>query len=244
MSFPRRPRPATRCAGNRFPRFRSNFAMVRSSLLALVVAPLALAQDPAPASSPAAPTAPGPNPILNPSAAAPRPAAANPAPRRSRAISGEVAAALAAAGPKYTPPPPKPEPKPESELVDMRDIDKPRNSIVRLPKYVVTEPKPVILSERAVHTEKGLTDIAMRRYISDMDRALNRWTIPLFGTSKESRALAMYAEDERLKNMSDLRDAADNAAKSDPAAGSYIRRTSQETYLRKPDFGWSSGEPR
>jgi hypothetical protein len=186
----------------------------------------------------------GPNAILNPSAAAPRPDAAAPAPRRSRAISGDVAAALAAAAPKYTPPPPKPEPKPESELVDMREIDKPKNSIVRLPKYVVTEPKPVILSERAVHTEKGLTDIAMRRYISDMDRALNRWTLPLFGTSKESRALAMYAEDERLKNMSDLRDAADNAAKSDPSAGSYIRRSSQETYLRKPDFGWSSGEPR
>ena len=49
------------------------------------------------------------------------------------------------------------------------------------------------------HTEKGLTDIAMRRYISDVDRALNRWTLPLFGSSKEARALAMYAEDEGVR---------------------------------------------
>jgi hypothetical protein len=54
----------------------------------------------------------------------------------------------------------------------------------------------------------------------------------------------MYAEDERLRNMSDLRDAATNAAKSDAAAGDYIRRESNKTFLRSSDFGWSSGEPR
>lgn len=163
-------------------------------------------------------------------------------PRRTRAISGEAAAALAAASPKYTSPPPKPEPKPEAEQVDLRDIDKPKNGIVRLPKYIVQEPKPAVFSERAIHTEKGLTDIAMRRYISDADRALNRFTLPLFGTSKESRALAMYAEEERLKNMSDLNDAGVNATKTDAAAGSYILKESQQTFLRSRDFGWSNSQ--
>lgn len=208
-----------------------------SFLLAALVAPPSSAADTsAPAANPAAAS-----PVLNPAAPA---SSAPSASRRSRAISGEVAAALAAATPKYTPPPPPPPPKPEAELVDMREIDKPKNTIVRLPKYIVQEKKPPVFRERDIHTEKGLTDIAMRRYISDADRALNRWTLPLFGTSKEARALAMYAEDERLKNMSDLKDAATNAAKSDAASGEYIRRESNKTFLRSSDFGWSSGEPR
>lgn len=172
--------------------------------------------------------------------AAPAPAA----PRRNRVISSEVAAALAAAAPKYEPQAPKPPPKPESELVDLRDVDKPKNTIVRLKPYVVQEPKPPIFTERSIHTEKGLTDIAMRRYISDADRALNRWTLPLFGTSKEARAMAMYAEEERLRNMANLEETAIAASKSDAAGGSYIRKEAQKTYLRSADFGWSSGEPR
>lgn len=168
---------------------------------------------------------------------------ANSAPKRTRAISPEVSAALRAAVPKYTPPP-KPEPKPENEQVDMRDIDKPKNQIIRLPKYIVQEQKPVVFSERAITTDKGLADIAVRRYISDVDRALNRFTLPLFGTSAEARALAMYAEDERLKNMSDLRDAAVDAARTDPAAGAYILRETRQTYMHTSDFGWNGGGPK
>lgn len=199
----------------------------------------AQAQDPSSAAS---------SPILSPAASATKSGgqaapSANP-PRRNRAISSEVAAALAAAAPKYEPPAPKPPPKPESELVDLREVDKPKNTIVRLNPVIVREPKPPIFTERSIHTEKGLTDIAMRRYISDADRALNRWTLPLFGSSKEARAMAMYAEDERLRNMANLEESAIAASKSDAAAGSYIRKEAQKTYLRSADFGWSSGEPR
>lgn len=165
-----------------------------------------------------------------------------PAPKRTRVISPEVAAALAAATPKYTPPaptPPPPPPKAEEDLPDLRDIDKPKNGIVRLPKFIVQERKPVIFTERAIHTPKGLTDIAMKRYISDMDRALNLVSLPFLKGLTEARALAMYAEDERLKNMSDLRDNGIDAAKTDPATGSYILKEAQQTYLRSSDFGWS-----
>jgi len=184
---------------------------------------------------------PAASPLLAPSSAERAPPSETP---RRRPISGGVAAALAAASPKYTPPPPKPEPTPELEQIDLRDVDKPKNTIVRLPKFIVQEQKPAVFSERAIHTEKGLTEIAMRRYITDADRALNRFTLPLFGTSKEARALAMYAEDERLKNMGDLQDAANTAGKSDAAAGTYIRREAQKTYLRSSDFGWASGPPK
>lgn len=192
------------------------------------------------------PAAPAASPVFAPASNGKAESAApsRATPKRTRAISSDVAAALAAAAPKYTPPPPPPPPKPESELVDMREVDKPKNTIVRLPKYIVQEAKPPVFTERSIHTEKGLTDIAMRRYISDADRALNRWTLPLFGTSKESRAMAMYAEDERLRNMTNLEETAIAASKSDAAAGTYIRKEAQQTFLRSSDFGWSSGEPK
>jgi hypothetical protein len=166
------------------------------------------------------------------------------APRRARAISPEVAAQLAASAPKYTPAPPEPEPKPEETMVDMREVDKPRNGIIRLPKYIVQEPQPPVFTERSVNTKKGLTAIAMGRYMSEADRALNRFTLPLFGTSRESRALAMYAEDERLKNMAELNENARGAAQADPAQGTYILREAQKTYLRTRDFGWQGGAPK
>ena len=193
-------------------------------------------------SSASAQQAPAPSPVFNPKKeTAP---SASTTPKRARAISPEVSAALAAAAPKYTPPPPKPEPKPESEQVDLREVDKPKNQIIRLPKYMVREQKPVVFSERAITTDKGLADIAVRRYISEVDRALNRFHIPFLTGSMEDRALAMYAEDERLKNMSDLRDSAADAAKVDPAAGTYIMRESRQTFMRTSDFGWNGGGPK
>jgi hypothetical protein len=186
-----------------------------------------------------APVAPASSPVLAPSAGERAPASQPAPPKRNRAISAEAAAALAAASPKYTPAPPKPEPKPEAEQIDLRDVDKPKNTIIRLDPYLVREPKPAILTERAVHTRRGLEDIAMRRFISETDRALNRFTLPLFGSSMKARAMAMYEEEERLRNMSDLHDAAVGAAVSDRAAGAYILKEAQQTYLRSSDFGWS-----
>jgi hypothetical protein len=185
-----------------------------------------------------------PNPIVAPTRATPTPAA----PERTRAISPDVAARLAASAPKYTPPPPAPPPKPEEE-VDLRDVDKPRNGIIRLPKYIVQERKPAVLDERAVNTEKGLKDIAVRRYISELDHVMNRFSIPLLtpvrtgngNSATDDRALAMYREDERLRNMADMRDAAVSTAKSDPSQGAYILRESRNTFMRTSDFGWSGG---
>ncbi|MBL9187431.1 MAG: hypothetical protein JNK23_08145 [Opitutaceae bacterium] len=194
------------------------------ALMAVPSVPAARAQSAPPAS-----------PLLQPKKEDDKPAA----PRRSRVISPEVAAALAQASPTFAPPPPKPEPKPEEELPDARDLDKPKNAIVRLPKYLVLEKKPAILTERAVHTQKGLADIAMKRYITETDRVLNRFRIPFLTMTNEARALAMYAEDERLINMASLNEAAAAAAKSDAAQGTYILKEAQQTFLRSSDFGWA-----
>ena len=141
----------------------------------------------------------------------------------------------------------------EAEAADLRDSDKPKNGIVRLPKYVVQEQRPAILTERDINTRKGLREIAMRRYISDADRALNRFSLPLFagwspgsgdGSSTEQRALTMYAEDERLKNMSDLADNTNMVMKSNAAEGTAVKREAQKTYMRSSDFGYGGMAPK
>lgn len=171
------------------------------------------------------------------------------APKRDRAISSGVAAALAATMPKYAPPPKPVEKPPEEDLPDLRETDKPRNGIVRLPKFVVREPRPPVFTERQINTKQGLANVAMRRYLTDADRALNSFTLPFFsplstapGTSNEKRALAMYAEDERLKNMSDVADQTNMVMKSDPAAGTKMKSDAQQFFMRRADFGRDSGE--
>ncbi|HVU32431.1 MAG TPA: hypothetical protein VHE61_03290 [Opitutaceae bacterium] len=158
------------------------------------------------------------------------------APHAPREISAGVAAQLAAAIPKYTPPPPKP--PPDEEQVDLRDVDKPKNHIVRLPRYVVHAPPPPVFSERAIHTKKGLADVAMKRYFTEGYRALNAFTLPLFGASAEQRAMAMYEEDERLKNMSELSDDVGLVSATDKAAGAYVKRQADQTFMRPGEFDW------
>ena len=193
-------------------------------------------------------------PVTNPSAAPASPDSSAPstAPEKAkpqRAVSNEVAATISAGMPKYNPPPKAPEPKPEEELPDLRETDKPKNQIIRLPKYIVREPRNPVLRDRDVNTKAGQAALAEHRYISDADRALNRWNIfgqrsTAGGNSTTARALAMYADDERLSNMADLNDAAGLASASDKAAGAYIKREAQKTYMRTDDFGRSGSAVR
>jgi hypothetical protein len=157
-------------------------------------------------------------------------------PKRARAMSNEVAASLAPWMPKYSPPKPI-EPKPEDEAADLRDIDKPRNGIIRLPKYVVSEPKPPVFRDRDLHTKEEMADLALRRHPGLKAGNLLGLNQPV--------ALLMYQEQERLDNMADLKDEAKTAKRSgDSAAADYITRETARTYLRPSDFGWNSDTPK
>jgi hypothetical protein len=171
----------------------------------------------------------------------PEPAATDaPKPKKERAVSPGVASALAASMPKYNPPP---KPDPADENVDLRDIDKPRNGIIRLPKYTVQEKKPPVFRERDIFTPGGLEDLARQRYLSATHRMLNRMTLPIsFSSNPESLAMAMYREDERLNNMSELKDNARDIGQLDPKDGAYIKRVTDETYMRNSGFGYDSRE--
>jgi hypothetical protein len=215
-----------------------------SRFLRLVPLGLAAALAASPeAHAQAAPSSPI-NPVpLATKGAADTNAVPTPAPRRNRAISPEAAAALAAVAPKFAPPPPKPEKKPEDE-VDAREVDKPKNGIIRLPKYVVREAKPPIFSEREIHTKQGLAELAIRRYLSETDQVLNRFHLPFLSASNEERAMMMYAEDERLRKMSDTADLANMADKSVPEPGRFVRKIADETYMREPQFARPGSAPR
>ena len=109
------------------------------------------------------------------------------APARPRAISPGVAAMLATNMPKFVPQAPKPATA-DGDVASQYENEQPRNGIIRLPKMIVRERRPIIFSERAIHTRKGLAELAFRRYISEADRALNRFTLPLFGISAQARS--------------------------------------------------------
>ena len=172
---------------------------------------------------------------------APAPESSAAAPAKKRAISEDLAASLSATMPRYDPPKPvenKPEADEEDqEDVDLREADKPRNNIIRLPEVVVQGQRPGIFRERDFLTAEGLRSLSLRRY-----RGLSM--VP-FANLNAKIAVQMYEEDERLRNMSDLNDNANDAARAGDTAGSdYIRKQTNETYMRRGSPGWTNNNKR
>lgn len=157
-------------------------------------------------------------------------------PMNTRAVSRGVAAALAASMPKYDPPKPVEKKDGEEEAVDLREVDKPKNKIVRLPEYVVREKKPEIFRERDIYTDKGLRELAKLRYLSETGQALNSFNLPLFGSGADAYAMLRYEEEERLKNISDLNESARDASLTDPENAKALREATRDTYSRGFDY--------
>jgi hypothetical protein len=126
---------------------------------------------------------------------------------RKRAVSDGLAAAMADAMPKYNPPPPEPE-KTEEELAEEEALNQPQNEIIRLPRMIVEGERPPVFTEREINTDKGLQELAVKRYFSDAAQALNAVSIPFLGMSKEEIAMRMWEEDERLRQMTDFEERA------------------------------------
>ena len=81
----------------------------------------------------------------------------------TRAVSSNTAAKLAAAAPKYVPSAPEPTP-PESAVSPVARVpDKPRNQIIRLPNFIVGEPKFHVPSPLQVLTPKGRVELGFQR---------------------------------------------------------------------------------
>jgi hypothetical protein len=197
---------------------------------------------PTPPPKPAVPDDTTTSPVFTPSAAAPLPAVSVPPadddghgdPRRIQ--SAELAGALVDSIPKYSPPKAAPPPKPEDQQTDLRDIDKPKNGIIRLPKYVVHAAPPPIFTNKDVLDQKGRDDLAMKQYIIDT-KDMPSFAAALSKFLFQDNASQQYADAERASNISSLRsDASAAAIDGDAAESSFIRQQSNDTYLRRSDW--------
>ncbi len=119
-----------------------------------------------------------------------------PLPSRPHVNGQSVNSNLAAATPKFnvTAVEKRAEPAP-----DLREIDPPRNTIIRLPSYVVQEEKPPVFKDRELPTAHGRLEMALQKY-----PGLRFGSFWIF--RNDGVALAMLAEEERLQRMKEMGD--------------------------------------
>jgi hypothetical protein len=207
-------------------------------LIIAVIAAAASAQDALPSAATAEPAATSPAAGTEGADASPLVLASHPAPvprtpadsdGSTRSVSPTVAAALASGMPKYNPPTPTPV---VNVPQDLRDVDKPRNEIPRLPSYVVHDTRPVVFTQRELSTKEGLVSLSYK-----LHPGLGFGN--LLGLN-DAPAYAMYLEEERLAEIADLTDTAHAVGRGgDKGESQYILQQTQDTYIRTPDWSWS-----
>jgi hypothetical protein len=153
--------------------------------------------------------------------------------KKKHAVSTDVSKSVTSAF-QYNPPPP---PKPEAEQVDLREIDKPRNEIIRLPKYMVEAKRPPVFNDRNLYSQEMLRRLAYKRYASAFSRdVLNRYQI--FGKGDEAYAMMQYEAEERRQNMAEMADKVSMYRISgDKEEANQLKQDAQNTFMRRTDFG-------
>lgn len=157
-----------------------------------------------------------------------------------RISSSELAGALVDSLPKYDPKAKAAAAKAEAAKADAAANaapDQPKNTIVRLPKVVVRETKPPIFTERELYTKQGLTDLAIQRYVGiDPAKAPNGTVANIERFLFQGYANQQYADNERQGAIAGANDmAAIAAASGDSGESEYIKRASNDTFLRSLD---------
>ena len=142
-------------------------------------------------------------------------------------ISRETAEKLAAAVPKT--PIAEPKTSTTAESVDLRDIDKPRNGIIRLPSFIVGELKlrvPTI--EQEVLTAKGRLDLALKQQPG--------LKLGPFASLNNPSALGMLAEEARLERLFKISELSGFLDFAQQPPSDEIKRQIRQTYLRTSDW--------
>ena len=159
------------------------------------------------------------------------PTPAEPAPvlatKSIRRISPETAARLAAANPTFAPPPAPP--ATPAAPVDLREVDRPRNQIIRLPAYTVEAPKIPELKERHILRPRAKIDLVFKR--NPGLRVGN-----FFGLNG-GIAAAMLADEERLERMREFNDLVSLLNFSEAPPSPELRQTLDTTFMRPAKFG-------
>lgn len=195
-------------------------------LVLLVLLPLGLAAQTAPAPSTAAT-------ILKPPSSevvAGRPAEGGMPAAGSNTrtmVSSEVRTSLRDAIPQFeVPKPATPPPAPAADAG-------PNNEIIRLPSVEVQADRPPVFKNEELYTKRDQATLALRKYAG-----LNVTPFAWINRLNAPIARQMYEEDQRLQKMQDVSDTAAAFARTgDKETSSYIMKQSNSTFLRAPDFG-------
>lgn len=152
-------------------------------------------------------------------------AATTAAPAKPRAVSPDTAAKLTTVMPKFAAPKPGADQSPES-LPDLRETDRPRNRIIRLPKYIVQESKPPVFRERELLTPEGRIELALKRHpglkfgpLAFLNNAIG---------------LEMLAEEEKLERKKELEEllSVQRIGNSDSAENARLQDELQKAFIR------------
>lgn len=154
-----------------------------------VVGSVAFAEN-APAAVPTSETEREKNPILAPATPVP------PRPGARRLMSDEISARLASVAPKFQPPTPTPAP-PAAQPTPPEPEDRPKNTIIRLPRYIVEGERPPTFKQRELLTPKAKLELAYKRH-----PGLRFGSLPFL--SNDGIAREMIAEEEALERRREL----------------------------------------
>ena len=142
-------------------------------------------------------------------------------PRLSPALVSEISSAVKV----WSPPPAEPALAPSKPPADP-DVVKLEPLIVpgdRLPK-----------TDRLDWLAPSARDVELvKTYITPFDRFfLNRFTLPIFGISREARARMMYEEEKRLRDLQWMNDQIDEIKRLDPEAAKSLRNARDTIFVR------------
>ena len=161
-------------------------------------------------------------------------------------IATTLSAAILAGLPRYSPPPTEQKKSPSSAEDETQaepestplGPDQPTNKIIRLSRYVVEGSRPPVFRESEIYTREAFGRILAKRYFTEFGLALN--SLGIFG-SLEARALEMYEEEERLRNIAEFKNAAAMARLvGDEAESKYILRETNRVFLRSGGMDWNN----
>jgi hypothetical protein len=123
--------------------------------------------------------------------------------------------------PKYNPPPA------EAKPGEVQPANVPNPDVLELPKMVVKQkPRPRLTPEIMV-TKKAFGEQLAKDKFSSLDQALNKFTIPLFGSSIAERALEEHEREKKAQMASDVSNIAKALETTDPAEAKSLKEAAR-----------------
>ena len=139
-------------------------------------------------------------------------APASPTAAATPSLSADVATQLAATLPGYAPPP------------AAKPVEAPNPDVLELPKMTVKQRPRPRLGAIDILGPKAFNEELAKKNLSAFDRSfLNKFTLPLFGTSAAERAREEYNLAQKQQFLSDVLTIAKAAELTDPANAKALR---------------------